>query len=283
MTEIDYTSTHPALNHFTVARPGCQIHGWEAGPPTATTVVMHHGATADHRMFNAQLDPLLRAGYRVVVVDGRGHGQSRPMLGTPTIHDYADDYLAVLDDRGIDRAVYLGQSLGSYVAQQAINRAPERCLGLAVVGSTLISMPVSSLDVFALRASIPAFRIWPWKHLIRLTATGTARRPEAQTYMDECLTSLGKHDFLRIWHAVNTAVSTTGFPALPTDLAILWTHGDHDKAGNIVRDIPAILAQPLPRLEHHVIPDASHNANQDNPDAFNRTLLTFLAGLTASQ
>lgn len=279
MNEIDYTITHPALAPFTVARPGCQIHGWEAGPTTATAVIMHHGATADHRMFNAQLTPLLEAGYRLVVVDGRGHGQSRPMLDTPTIDDYADDLLSVLDDRGIDRAIYLGQSLGSYVAQHAINRAPKRCLALIVVGSTLISMPVSRLDSVALRASIVAFWLWSWKHLIRLTATNTARRPEAQAYMAESLRALGKHDFLRIWHAVNTAVSTTGFPALPTDLPILWTHGEHDKVGNIVRDVPAILTLQLPALEYHVIPDASHNANQDNPDAFNATLLSFLAEL----
>ena len=254
MTEIDYTIAHPALTPFSVSRPGCQVDGWEAGPTNATTVIMHHGATADHRMFNAQLDPLLQSGFRVVTVDGRGHGHSRPMLTTPTIDDYADDFLAVLDNRGIDRAIFLGQSLGAYVAQHAIYRAPARCLALAVVGTTLASIPLSRLDAIALRTSIVAFRLWPWKHLVRLTATSTARRPEAQAYMSDCLTSLGKHDFLRIWKAVNTAVSTTGFPALPTDLPILWTHGEDDNAGNIVRDIPTILSQPLSGLDYHVIP-----------------------------
>lgn len=279
MTEIDYATSHPALAPFTVDRPGCQIHGWEAGPVTATAVVMHHGATADHRMFNAQVGPLLDDGYRVLVMDGRGHGLSRPMLQTPTIDDYAEDYLAVLDDRDIDQAVYLGQSLGAYVAQHAITRSPERCRALVVVGSTLISIPLSRLDAMALRASIPAFRFWPWKNLIRLTATSTARRPAARAYMAECLNSLGKHDFVRIWRAVNTTVSTTGFPPLPNDLPILWTHGDNDKAGNIARDIPAILDQPLQRLAYQVVPDASHNANQDNPDAFNAVLLDFLTNV----
>lgn len=143
MADIDYCTTHPALRPFTVPREGCRIHACEAGPSSAVAVVMHHGATADHRMFNAQVYPLLTAGYRVVVMDGRGHGASRPMQATPTIRDYADDFLAVLDNRGIDRAVYLGQSLGADVSQHAINRSPERCRGLVVVGSTLISMPVS--------------------------------------------------------------------------------------------------------------------------------------------
>lgn len=276
MADIDYTVTHPALNPFEVARPGCLLHAWEAGHASAPAVVMHHGATADHRMFNAQVDPLLQAGYRVVVVDGRGHGRSRPMTNTPTIDDYADDFLAVLDECHLDDAVYLGQSLGAYVAQHAINRNPERCRALVVVGSTLASLPVSRVDALALRASIPAFRVWPWGHLVRLTATSTALRPEAQAYMADCLASLGKRDFLRIWHAVNTAVSTTGFPTLPTDLAILWTHGDSDKAGNIVRDVPKILAQELPGLEYHVVRDAAHNANQDNPADFNAALLSFL-------
>jgi 3-oxoadipate enol-lactonase len=280
--ETDYTITHPALRPFLVTRPGCEIHGWDAGPTTATTVIMHHGATADHRMFNAQVEPLLRAGFRVLTIDGRGHGQSRPMLSTPTIDDYVSDYLAILDDRSIERAVYLGQSLGAYVAQHAVTRAPERCLALVVVGSTLISIPVSRVDSIGLRASITAFRLWPWTHLTRLTSTSTARQSDARAYMAECLNSLGKHEFLRIWHAVNTAVSTAGFPALPPELAILWTHGDHDRAGNIVRDIPAILEQDLPKLEYHVIPHARHNANQDNPGDFNARLLAFLSGLPSA-
>ncbi|WP_158600704.1 alpha/beta fold hydrolase [Tessaracoccus antarcticus] len=198
---------------------------------TTTAVVMHHGATADHRMFNAQVGPLLDAGYRVIVVDGRGHGQSRPMLQTPTIDDYAEDYLAVLDDRNIDQAVYVGQSLGGYVAQHAITRNPERCRALVVVGSTLISIPLSRLDAMALRATIPVFQLWPWKSLVRLTATSTARRTAAQAYMAECLISLGKRDFLRIWRAVNTSVSTIGFPPLPNDLPILWTHDQLNRPG----------------------------------------------------
>lgn len=280
MADIDYTRSHPALAPFTLTRRGCVLHCWEAGPETAEVVIMHHGATADHRMFNAQVGPLLESGYRVIAVDGRGHGASRPMATTPSIDDYADDFLAVLDERNVETAVFLGQSLGAYVAQHAINRRPQRCRALVVVGSTLISMPLSRTDAAALRASILAFRVWPWAHLAHLTATSTARSVAGRDYMTECLEALGKQDYLRIWRAVNSSVSTTGFPALPASLPILWTHGELDRAGNIVRDIPRILGQPLPRLEYHVMAGASHNANQDNPLDFNAVLLTFLSRLS---
>jgi 3-oxoadipate enol-lactonase len=55
----------------------------------------------------------------------------------------------------------------------------------------------------------------------------------------------------------------------------LLTHGDQDRAGTIRRDAPRWAASD-PLIEYIVIPEAHHNANQDNPRFFNRILLEFL-------
>lgn len=201
------------------------------------------------------------------------------MPGMPTIDDYADDFIAVLDDRGIDRAVFVGHSLGGYVAQHAILRTPARCKALVVIGSTLISTPLSVGEAVALRLTSLALHLWPWESLKKLTARNIGLRPEVQAYMTSALAPLDKPGFLRIWNGVRTAISTQGFPALPPELPVLWTHGDRDRTGNIARDASRILAEPLRRLTYHEIPDASHNANQDNADDFNATLVLFLATL----
>jgi pimeloyl-ACP methyl ester carboxylesterase len=56
-----------------------------------------HGATMDHRMFNAQVRALAPH-YRVLVWDARGHGQSQPMGAGFSLERCAGDMLAVLDD-----------------------------------------------------------------------------------------------------------------------------------------------------------------------------------------
>ncbi len=51
-------------------------------------IVLVHRATMDHHTFDAQVPPLVEAGYRVLTLDLRGHGQSTP-IGTQSIYPYS--------------------------------------------------------------------------------------------------------------------------------------------------------------------------------------------------
>lgn len=278
-TMTDFTRTHPAFTRRTLERPGCTIHYWTAGEPDARPVLALHGATADHRMFNAQVEPLLKAGYRLAAWDARGHGDSQPLLGRPTITDFVDDALALLNAEGMERAVLIGQSMGSYVAQHLVRLHPQRAAALVVVGGTPIALGVSRADLLALRATLPMFRVWPWKSLQRLTARSTARVPAVQEYMADSISRMDKDTFLTVWASIGTAISTNGFGWWPDNLPVLWTLGDHDRTGNIAKDAPRLAALGRPEVTVVEIPNAGHNANQDNPDFFNSTMMPFLASL----
>jgi pimeloyl-ACP methyl ester carboxylesterase len=58
-------------------------------------------------------------------------------------------------------------------------------------------------------------------------------------------------------------------------MPFLLTHGAQD-ALKEVKEQASIWAQREPNCRYVVIPDAGHNANQDNPEFFNQVLLTFL-------
>ena len=78
---------------------------------------------------------LERSGHRVIAYDARGHGRSSP-APAPEAYTYADlgeDLLAVLDDRGIDRAVLAGASMGAHTLLWVALHAPERVAGLVVI------------------------------------------------------------------------------------------------------------------------------------------------------
>lgn len=275
----DFLKTHPALTPHTIDRPGCTLHYWTAGDKAATLVLCLHGATADHRMFNAQVQPLLEAGYRVAVWDACGHGYSQPMRGRPTMADYVADAIAVMDAECTEQVVLLGQSMGAYVAQHIVRSHPQRAAALVVVGSTPIALGLSRADLMSLRATLPLFRLWPWKPLQRLTARSAAVVPAVQEYMADSISRMDKATFLKVWAAVGSAVSSTGFDWWPGDLPVLWTLGDHDRTGNIAKDAPRLAALGRREVTLVTIPDAGHNANQDNPVSFNSTLLSFLAHL----
>ena len=70
-------------------------------------VVLLHGLTATRRYVVMGSRWLERNGHRVITYDARGHGESTP-APDPDAYDYDDlvtDLQAVLDDRGLDRAL----------------------------------------------------------------------------------------------------------------------------------------------------------------------------------
>jgi pimeloyl-ACP methyl ester carboxylesterase len=78
---------------------------------------------------------LERSGHRVIAYDARGHGRSSP-APEPDAYTYDDlghDLEAVLDDRGIERAVLAGASMGAHTALWLALHRPERVGGLVVI------------------------------------------------------------------------------------------------------------------------------------------------------
>lgn len=261
----------------TLERGGCSIHYWLRGPAGAPVIVLMHGAGMDHRMFAAQEAALLPA-FRVLTWDARGHGRSQPVDAAITLDDYVDDLVAILDREGVDAAVIGGQSFGGYIAQHMALRHPERVRALVVIGATSIALPVPRHEHLALRLVGPLLRIWPYRSFVATAARSTALRPEVQAYAAAAMLEISPRGFARVWAAVAGAVSPRGIPGYRVPVPLLFVHGEHDRAGTIRRDAPRWRAAE-PSMTYLVVADAAHNANQDNPAAFNAALLEFLARL----
>jgi pimeloyl-ACP methyl ester carboxylesterase len=107
-----------------------QLHYEESGQ--GMPVVMLHGFPFEHTIWNAQRAALSNS-YRVITPDLRGHGQSPYSTGTYTMDLLAGDVIALLDRLGIDRAVWVGHSMGGYITMAALRSAPERISGAAFV------------------------------------------------------------------------------------------------------------------------------------------------------
>ncbi len=87
---------------------------------------------------------LAGAGHPCVVPDMRGHGESglpRPAgrgarnlrVEDMSLERMATDFFEVLDDAGIDRAVFVGHSMGVQTILEAYRLAPDRVAGLVAV------------------------------------------------------------------------------------------------------------------------------------------------------
>ena len=105
-----------------VAEP---LHHRVDGPEGAPVVVLSHALGPSSEMWQRVLAPLATR-YRVLRCDTRGHGRSPAPPGPYAIADLVADQLALLDELGIDRASFVGLSMGGAVCMLLAATAPER-------------------------------------------------------------------------------------------------------------------------------------------------------------
>ena len=118
---------------ISVEAGGVTLAGDEEGD--GVPVVLLHGLTATRRYVVMGSRALERGGHRVVAYDARGHGASSP-APDPGAYGYealAGDLLAVLDARGIERAVLAGASMGAHTLVRFALDHGDRAAGLVVV------------------------------------------------------------------------------------------------------------------------------------------------------
>ncbi len=119
----------------TVKTASGQIHFHEAGPADGHPVIMLHGSgpgATGWSNFNGQLRALSDR-YRVIAPDMPGWGDSDPVRYEERNHHQAA--LDFMDELGLERAAYVGNSMGGATSIQVAARDPERVARLVSLGA----------------------------------------------------------------------------------------------------------------------------------------------------
>jgi 3-oxoadipate enol-lactonase len=98
-------------------------------------VVLIHGHPFDRTLWAPQL-AALRDGFRVIVPDLRGFGDSPVTAGSVTMREYAADLEDLLDDLGVARAAVIGLSMGGLVTMELAGARPERYWAIGLIATT---------------------------------------------------------------------------------------------------------------------------------------------------
>lgn len=119
------------------AQDGLALHARDyapTAPAAGVPVICIHGLTRNARDFEDLAPRLAALGRRVIAVDVRGRGRSardpQPLNYHPGT--YAMDVVALLEATGIDRAAFIGTSMGGIIAMVLASIRPE-----AIVGTVL--------------------------------------------------------------------------------------------------------------------------------------------------
>ena len=116
------------------SEPAFTHHYIEAG--NGFPLILLHGNGEDLNYFEHQMKPLA-AHFRVIALDTRGHGKSPRGEAPFSIRQFADDLLAFMDRRGIQKAHLLGFSDGGNIAMVFALAHPERVGKLILNGANL--------------------------------------------------------------------------------------------------------------------------------------------------
>ncbi len=236
------------------------------------------GLTADHRLFNKQVE-YFEDKYNVFVWDAPGHGASWPFELTFCMMDKARWLDEILVREQIGSPIIIGQSMGGYVGQAYAQLFPEKLKGFISIDSApLQRCYITAIEIWLLKKMEPVYRYFPWKLLLKSGTTGVAVSDYGRKLMydmmqvydgnQERYAKLSGHGFRILAEAMEAA--------LPYHIACpaLLICGEKDHAGSCIRYNKAWHKKTGIRLEW--IKDAGHNANTDKPDTVNLLIEKFV-------
>jgi pimeloyl-ACP methyl ester carboxylesterase len=165
MPEAEHAADDATRNwedKYWTSRDGLTLHYRDySGPSDRPPLMMLHGLTRNSRDFE-DLAERYAGEWRVIAVDFRGRGMSErdpnPARYTPST--YAGDVIQLLDELQINRAVFLGTSLGGLVTMIIATVAPERIAGVLLndVGPELDMSGIDRIKTYVGKPVI--FRGW---------------------------------------------------------------------------------------------------------------------------
>jgi pimeloyl-ACP methyl ester carboxylesterase len=131
----------------------------------------------------------------------------------------------------------------------------------------------SALDNWLLSLTPQILGLFPYGSLINLIAKQIAVAEKAQAYALETLKGYSKSEISEIMDTVYQGVESYGQETV-LPVPVLITYGEADRTGKVQsysRQWAKREKRPL-----QIIANAAHNANMDNPEAFNQILDEFL-------
>ncbi|MCE5230576.1 alpha/beta hydrolase [bacterium] len=251
----------------------------DTGVRDGEAVILSHAFPFTHEMWAPQVE-MLNERWRVVTFDVRGLGQSDPGTGEFKLDDYVDDVLRIMDTLGIEKTVIGGLSMGGYVSMRLCERAPDRVRGLMLFSTRAEG---DNADALAMRqrwieiVKHRGVRPFAEDFLKKLFAPQTF--VQAPQIIDHQLAIIEGHQPIGVIGTIRALATRPDMTASLAKVAVptLIVYGEEDALTPVAigREIQAKIAGS----EFHVIPQAAHMCNLENPEQFNEKLFDFLTGL----
>jgi 3-oxoadipate enol-lactonase len=246
-----------------------ELHGDEGKP----VILFLHGLGSSTKDWEAQI-AYFAQDYRVLVADMRGHGQSDKPRGAYTMHQFASDVIALLDELKIDSVHIIGLSMGGMIAFQLAVDHPERLRSMTIVNSSPAVVPHTFQDRVSVWTRFWIVRYMGMRKIGETLAPRLFVDPDQENLRQSFVERWAANDPRAYLDALRAIVGWSvedqiGNISIPT----LIVAADHDYTPVSAKE--AYIAK-MPSATLKIIENAHHAVAVERPDAFNTVVHDFI-------
>jgi len=264
--------------NYTLDGPASGRADAPVGRSEAPVVTLSHSLATDLSMWEPQIDAL-RARYRVLRYDTRGHGGTEAPAGVYTLDQLAEDARALLAALGVTKTHWVGLSMGGLIGQTIALETPELFSSL-VLADTSSRIPVEAKPLWEERIktaesqgmeSLVAPTIGRW-----FTPSFVEQRKDVVEGVRAMIRSTPPRGYAGCCHAISGLDLTDrlGAITLPTLIVV----GAEDQGTPVAAS--QAIHQRIKGSQLEIIKSASHLSNIEQPEAFTRVVVGFLASVS---
>ena len=281
MTQLSFESTSR-----TAKAGNLLLHFNEAGPASGETVVFLHGGgpgASSWSNFKQNL-PAFADDHRCLLVDMPGFGRSdKPELDRQFFEFAGDAVVRLLDELGVARAHFVGNSLGGGTSLRIALDHPERVGKLVLMGPGGAFKPVFSpepaegIKLLGQVAAPPGPTREKVEAILRVMVydqrfitqelieerLAAALDPDNQQGLVRCMATFAPPRAGELWRELDR---------IPHRTLLVWGRDDR----TLPLDGGLLALQQLPDARLHVFPRCAHWAQLEHQAEFDRLVLDFL-------
>ena len=238
-------------------------------------IVLSNSLGSNLSMWDDQIETLSRT-YRVLRYDTRGHGGSDIPTGDYQLADLVADVVGLMDAHRIDKAAFMGLSMGGMTGMGLALLHPSRFSGIVVCDARADapegfkkswddrSAFIRDNGMAALVA--PTLERW-------LSPSFRESAPERARWLGDMVANTAPDGYIGCAMALKQLDYLKDLPKVTVPM--LYVGGEIDAGA--MPDVMQAMADATPGADYIQIEGAAHIANVDNPAAFNSAIAPFLA------
>lgn len=248
---------------------------------SSTWVTFVHGAGGSSSIWYKQAREFRRH-FNVLLLDLRGHGNSKPNLKNAfnqqyTFDSITNDILEVIDFEGIEKSHFIGISLGTILIRNLAENHPHRVesmiMGGAIMKLNLRSQILMRLGV-VFKSIVPY--LWLYKFFAFVIMPNRNHRESRSLFVREAK-KLYQKEFIR-WFKLTSEINPLlrFFRSADIKIPTLYVMGEEDYLF-----LPTIRKIVSIHQNSHlfIIENCGHVVNVEQPQLFNKMVIGYLVGM----